>query len=85
MNKQRRIEQIDKQIIKLGIIDAPASVMLGLGLYATFTEGELFLDILNNELLVTGLLGVGGGIMFLVLIKLASLSLEKSKLKKAND
>jgi len=85
MNKQHRIEKIQKEIIKVAIIDAPASLMIGVGLYAKFIEGELFLDLLNVPLVVNALLTFGGCITLWVAYKLLTLSREKAELQRRAD
>lgn len=83
MNVEQRIKAIDKEITKVSIIDAPGSILVGLGLYAKFAaNGDAFLPLLNNESVVDGMLGVGAAIMIWGAFRIIGLSREKSTLKR---
>lgn len=79
---EQRLKDIDKELIKVSIIDAPGSIMLGLGLYVKFAaDGEAFLPILNNESVVNFMLVAGAAIMIWGAYKIVTLGREKAKLK----
>ncbi len=83
MNKQRRLKEIEKEFVKIGIIDAPGAILVGLGLYAKFTDKkDLFLAILQNDRVVNAMLAVGGMIMIWSVINLIRLAIERQKLDK---
>ncbi len=64
MESGKRIKEIERRIMLVGIIDAPGTIMVGLGLYGKFVaNGDPFLPFLGNELVVNGMLGIGALIM----------------------
>lgn len=82
-DKQQRIKEIDKEIAKVGIIDAPGAIMLGLGLYAKFYEdGDAFLPILNDQSFVNMILVFGAAIMLWGAYKTFILARERAQLQK---
>lgn len=86
MNPQDRIKAIEKEIVKVGVIDAPGSIMVGLGLYAKFAaKGDAFHPILNNQRVVDLLLTVGALIMIWGSYKVITLAREKSELQKKQN
>jgi hypothetical protein len=83
---EQRIKEIDKEIVKVGIMDSPGAVLLGLALYAIFAaDGDAFLPILNNQTVVYGMLVVGGAIMLWGFFKTLSLARERSRLHKEQE
>ena len=81
---EQRLKDIDKELIKVSIIDAPGTIMLGLGLYAKFAaNGGAFVPILNNESVVNFMLVAGAGIMIWGAFKMVSLGREKARIKTA--
>ena len=82
-NKEHRIQEIDKEIVKVSIIDAPGAILLALGLYAKFIEnGEAFLPILNEQSVVDVLLVAGAAIMIWGAAKTFSLVRERAQIQK---
>jgi hypothetical protein len=82
MDKEQQLKEVDKEIIKIGIIDAPGTIMLGLGLYAKFAaNGNAFHPILNNHTVVNALIFAGAAIMVWGAFKLTTLSLKKAKIR----
>jgi hypothetical protein len=80
---QDRSKEIQKKIILIKIITAPANIAIGLGFYGVFiANGDAFISILNNMALCYGLVLVGGLVEIISLIKLFPLWRELSKLKK---
>ena len=62
--KQKRLKAIEKEFVKIGIIDAPGTLMVGLGLYAKFAaNGNAFWPLLNDDAVVNSFLLFGGAIM----------------------
>ena len=83
MNKEQRLKEIDREIVKVGIIDAPGTILVGLGLYAKFAaRGDAFHPLLNDPSVVNIMLLVGGAIMVWGAYKVVSLSREKMRLSK---
>lgn len=81
MDRERRIKEIEKRVMIVGIIDAPGAIMVGLGLYAKFgANGDPFLPILGNENFVNVMLGIGMLIMVWGGYQALKLSREKSRL-----
>lgn len=82
MEKAQRIKEIEKEITKVGIIDAPGAIMVGLGLYAKFSaNGDAFLPILNDSSVVNAMLAVGSAIMVWGGYRIYTLGREKAKLQ----
>lgn len=83
MDSNKRIKEIDKQILTISILDSPGAIMLGLGLYAKFgAEGDAFLPILNNQTFVNSLLLAGAVIMIWGSSKTFGLIRERARLEK---
>jgi threonine/homoserine/homoserine lactone efflux protein len=80
---ENRVKEIEKEIIKVSLIDAPGSIMVGLGVYAKFAaNGDAFHPLLNNPDVVTLLLVAGGSIMVWGAYKMVTLGREKSSLQR---
>ena len=83
---EQRLKEIDREIVRVAIIDAPGTIMVGLGLYAIFgAKGDAFLPILNNQTIVTAMLAVGAAIMLWGGFKTISLTRERARLQKERD
>ncbi|MFY8274751.1 hypothetical protein AAEU32_11570 [Pseudoalteromonas sp. SSDWG2] len=83
MNKAQRLKEIEKEFIKLGIIDAIPMMMIGLGLYAKFSGvEEPFLPFLKDESIVNGMFLVAVPVVVWVMYKSLKLSLERARLAK---
>ena len=81
-DKEQRIKEIDKQIAKVGIIDTPGAIMVGLGVYAKFiAEGDAFLPILNDQFFVNMILVLGAAIMIWGAYKTFTLARERARLQ----
>lgn len=64
MNIEKRMKEIDKKILMVGIIDLPGTIMFGLGLYAKFAaNGNAFIPLLNDQRVADALLVIGAVIM----------------------
>jgi len=82
LSKATALEDIKKKMTTVAIIDMPASVMLGLGLYGKFAaNGNAFHPMLNNADVVNSLLILGGAIMSFCAFKFVSLTIQKNKLQ----
>lgn len=84
MNNEQRIKEIEKEILKVSIMDAPGSILFGLGLYGKFAaNGDAFPPMLNDPSIVNSLLAAGFAIMAWGGYKILTLSREKADLKKS--
>jgi hydroxymethylglutaryl-CoA reductase len=84
MNNEQQIKDIDRQILKVSIMDAPGSILFGLGLYGKFAvNGDAFIPMLNEASIVNSCLAAGAAIMAWGGYKILTLSREKSQLKNA--
>ena len=84
MNNEQRIKEIEKEILKVSIMDAPGSILFGLGLYGKFAaNGDAFTPMLNDPSIVSSLLAAGFAIMAWGGYKILTLSREKADLKKS--
>lgn len=80
---EQRIAEIEKELLKVSIIDAPGVLMLGLGLYGKFgADGNAFHPLLNNPDVYHGLLVVGAAIAAWCAYKFIRLSKEKLALER---
>lgn len=60
-SSKEEIKQNQRKLFILIMIDTPAVMCVGLGLYAVFgANGNAFLDILNNKSVAYGLIAAGG-------------------------
>jgi threonine/homoserine/homoserine lactone efflux protein len=82
LTPEERIKDVEKDITTVSLIDAPATIMVGLGLYAKFsTNGDAFHPLLNNEFAINTLLVLGGTVMIWVGYKIFTLGRKKAMLK----
>jgi len=82
VDAEKRIKEIEKEIVKAGIIDAPGGILVGFGVYAKFVaNGDAFLSFLNNQTNVNIMLVIGASLMAWGAYKFITLSLEKNRLK----
>jgi len=78
---KRRVKDVDKDLIKVAIMDIPGVVMVGLGLYGKFAaKGDAFHPFLNNKNNVHIVLVIGAAIMMFSAYKYITLIVERSKL-----
>ena len=81
MNPEQRIKEIQKEIVKVSVLESPGAILLGLGLYGKFAaQGDAFLPILNSETVVHVLLGLGVAIMLWGATRIMSLVREMARL-----
>ncbi|MEM9603489.1 MAG: hypothetical protein AAGA11_11545 [Pseudomonadota bacterium] len=79
---EARMKAIDKDIVKVAMLDAPGTALVGLGLYAKFAaNGDAFLPFLNDSGIVNLMLVAGVGIMLWGARKVFLLISEKQRLK----
>lgn len=56
--------EIDRKIITVQVISAPATIMVGLAIYGMFgANGDAFWEPLNNPVVNWNMLGIGGMVM----------------------
>ncbi len=81
--KPQRIKDIDKQIIKVSLIEMPGTLLFALGLYTKFSgSAEPVLPFLQDPKVVNAIIVIGAAIMLWGTYKLLMLKLEKSRLQK---
>ena len=79
---EQRIQEIEKELIKVSIIDAPGTIMVGLGLYGKYGANDnAFHPLLNDPNIFHTLIAVGAAIMAWGGYKILTLSREKVRLK----
>jgi hypothetical protein len=84
MQHQQRIKDIEKQVIKITLLETPGSLLFGVGLYAKFTgNGGSILPILQKQAVVNSIIVIGAAIMLWGTYKIIMLAQEKSRLQKA--
>lgn len=63
-SSKEEIKQIQRKFFILIIIDFPAAMLVGLGLYAVLiANGNAVPDLLNNKNIAYGVIVVGGAVM----------------------
>ncbi|NVK38383.1 MAG: hypothetical protein HWE18_10685 [Gammaproteobacteria bacterium] len=63
-DKDARAQYIAKEMQKIGIMDTPGAILVGLGLYGKFgANGNAFHPLLNDPSIINTMLVVGGSIM----------------------
>ena len=86
MQNQQRIKDIDKQVIKITLLEAPGSLLFGVGLYAKFADdGGSILPILQDQAVVNSIIVVGAAIVLWGTYKILMLTQEKSRLQKKTN
>ncbi len=86
IDAEARVKKIERDIVITGIIDAPGSILVGLGLYAKFAaNGDAFHPLLNNQDVVNLMLAVGGAILIWGAVRSVSLVIEKGRLQREFD
>ncbi|WP_333606711.1 hypothetical protein [Arsukibacterium sp.] len=79
---EKRLKEIEKEFIKVALIDAPGTILFGLGLYGKFAaDGDAFIPMLNNQQLVNAFLLLGAAIMAWGAFMMIKLAKEKSRLQ----
>ena len=83
MDKQQRIKDIQKEILKYNLLDSVPMIMIGLALYAKFSGAEhLIFSFLENETVVNGMLILAIPVVIFCAVKIALLSFERMRLEK---
>jgi len=81
--KQQQLNEISKKIVKVQILGAPGTILLGLALYAIFgAQGDAFHPLLNNMDVVYSMLFIGIAIMVWELITFIALVRKRAELTK---
>jgi hypothetical protein len=74
VNKNRDLKGVRANILKIQLLNAPASILIGLSLYGIFAaKGDAFHPLLNDMNIVYTMLAVGVVIEIVTLIKLLPL------------
>ena len=61
IDPEQELKELNKQLILINVIDAPAMVLIGLGMFAKLAEDPGTLHpLLGNTSVTTGMLVVGG-------------------------
>jgi hypothetical protein len=79
-NTEQKIKQIERDIIKFSILDTPGVVLLALGLYGKYAEGEAFWSALNDATTATVFIIIGGLIMAACAARIVILAKQKADL-----
>ncbi len=82
--KQQRAKDINKQIIKVSLIETPGTLLFALGLYTKLSDSaEPVFPFLQDPAVVNSLILIGGAIMLWGTYKIIMLIQEKARLQKA--
>lgn len=83
MQHQQRIKQIEKEFIKLGVIDAIPMVMIALGMHAKFSEkDQLLFDFLKDDAVVNSMFVIAVPVVLWVMYRSVKLAIERSRIEK---
>lgn len=83
MQHQQRIKQIEKEFIKLGVIDAIPMVMIALGMHAKFSEkDQLLFDFLKDDAVVNSMFVIAAPVVLWVMYRSVKLAIERSRIEK---
>lgn len=83
MQREQRIKQIEKEFIKLGIIDAIPIAMIVLGLHAKFSEkDQLLFEFLKDDVIVNSMFVIAVPVTLWVMYRSAVLSFKRSRIEK---
>lgn len=80
---EKASQSINKQILKLQLLEMPAMLILGLGLYAKFSDGNAFHPLLNKPAIANGFIILGGLLVLWCTYQVAMLILKKVKAREA--
>jgi len=81
--KQQQLKDISSKIVKIQILGAPGTILVGLALYAIFgANGDAFHPILNNMDVVYSMMLIGIAIMVWEFATFISLLRKRAKLVK---
>ena len=73
-------KQLQREFIKVGIIDAPGSILIGLGLYGKFAaNGDAFHPFLNSDSNLNAMLAVGGAIWAWGMYRIIKITMKKRR------
>ena len=82
MNKEQRIREIEKEFIKLGLIDAVPMIMIGLGLHAKFANGgEPVFEFLRDDAIVNSMFVVAVPIVLWCMYRAVKLGAERKRIE----
>ena len=82
MSDTSRIKEIDKEFVKLGLIDALPMIMIGLALHTKFDESrEPLFEFLKNESIVNCMLLVSVPVALWVMYKTSKLAKERKAIE----
>lgn len=78
-----QLQTLKQQLAKVQLIEAPGTIMFGLGVYGKFAaNGNAFHPLLNDPGVVSMLLGAGGTVMAWGTYKLVIILREMQRVKK---
>lgn len=80
MNNEGRLKEIEKEFMKLGLIDAIPFIMLGVGVHAKYGGGELVFEFLKNDIAVGAFLGISIPIIVYCMFRSIQLVMERRRL-----
>ena len=83
MKIDQQIKEIDKKILVARLVDTPGTLIFLLAIYAKFyTDGDAFVDVLNNTQVVDSMFVVGVVLMAWGGFKIFKLRREKNRILK---
>jgi hypothetical protein len=79
VKSEDKLAAIDAKILKLSIVSIPGPILTGLGLLGKYGEpDEIPFEFLNNDLLTSAMLGVGGFILLVTVVFIVKLGIAKA-------
>ena len=79
MNQKDRLAEIDAKIVKLSIVSLPGPILTAFGLLGKYGEpDEIPFEFLDNALVTSAMLAVGGLILFVTFVFIIKLGIAKT-------
>lgn len=82
MQHEQRIKQIEKEFIKLGVIDAIPMIMIALGMHTKFSGAEPLFEFLKDDAIVNSMFVIAVPVVLWVMYRSVKLGLERNRIEK---
>lgn len=84
-DKEQQLNRLKSKMIKVQVIEAPGSILFGLGVYGKFVaNGEAFIPFLNDSSNVNACLILGGALMAWGMYQIFKTGVQIKQLQKAD-
>lgn len=83
--EKNKLAEINKNLVKVQILDIPGPLLLGLAIYAKYGANDPFHPLLKNEFVLMIMFIIGGMISLWGILKATKLGKQKQKVLKGED